>query len=307
MRLALSTTALPGRSPADVARACGPRGLAGIEISVEEVPAVDEARAWRELSAPVVALRAETLAVAASPELARIAGLLEAPVVTPPGLLSPDGVAALAPAYATQGATLLLGARTRLDEVRRAAELVERHGGGALGIAWEIRPLEDELACTGELLRLADPHLLHVRLHGGGPEQKQHDGRGIGDVFVQLALARYAGAVALAPTDASQHALWERWAEGSRPAGCGSADTSARPIAGRLELDVRSVEPKDRIETVLGSYAGVAPGGTLHLVVDHDPECMNHLLTATQPPASFRFEYRERGPEVWRVDVVRRA
>lgn len=305
-RLALSTAALPGRTPAEVARACAPRGLAGIEIVLDAVPSESTARAWRALDVPVIALRAETGEVGASPELARIAGILEAPVVLAPDRVALARIPALARAYASHGATLLLGHRTRLAEVRRAAALVETVGSVALGLAWEIRPLDDDLSRATQLLIAAEPHMLHVRLHGGGPEQRAHDGRGVGEVFVQLALSRYAGAIALAPSCDASPELWARWAAGSSPSGCGSRG-GALVAEGRLELDVRAVEPKDRIDAVLSSYDVVGPGGTLGLIVDHDPDCMSHLLTATQPEGSFRFEYLERGPETWRVDVVRRS
>jgi len=307
MRLAISSAALPGRTPAELAQACGPRGLAGIEIVLGAIPSADDARAWRALAAPVIALRAETLEVAGSPELARIAGLLEAPVVVPAGLLPREHIVALAPGYAAQGATLLVEHRSDLDEVRSAAALAETSASGALGVAWEIRPLEDDLEQAGQILLAGGPHLMHIRLHGGGPEQRDNDGRGVGDVFVQLALARYPGTVALTPSAGTPPGLWERWAEGSRPAGCGSAAPIPGPVSGRLEIDVRPVEPKDRIETVLGAYDRVGPGGTLQLVVDHDPDCMRHMLNATRTEGSFSFEYRERGPEIWRVDVVRQA
>ncbi len=308
MELALSSAALPGRTPAVLARACGPRGLAGIEIVLSDtVPSVEEAVRWRSLDAPVVALRAETFDVATSPELAKVAGILEAPAVTAAGLLTEDDVAGLAALYRECGATLLIGARTRIDDARAAAALVERVGVESLGVAWEIRPFDEDLTGAAEVLRAAMPHVLHVRLWGGGPEQRAQDGRGIGHVFVQLALARYRGAVAITPSDRAEPDLWERWVAGSGASGCGTKAQRRRAASERIELDVRPVEPKDRIDTVLGAYGSVASGGTLHLVVDHDPDCMHHLLTATQPQDSFTFEYLERGPEVWRVDVVRRT
>ncbi len=303
MRLALSSAVLPGRTPADLARACGPRGLAGLEIVLGEIPSLDEARRWRALEVPVIALRAETAELAGSKELASVAGVLEAPVVAAPGLLSSERVAELAREYAAHGATLLLGHRTDVKRTREAAAIVEEVGREALGLAWEIRPLEDDLASAAEVLRAGSPHVLHVRLHGGGPEQRAQDGLGVGTLFVDLALAGYRGAVALAPSSEAQREAWERWIVGTGSSGCGSKAHAAK--RGRFELDVRPVEPKDRIETVLGSYDGVGPGGTLHLIVDHDPDCMRHLLLSTQPEGSFSFQYLERGPEVWRVDVVR--
>ena len=303
MRLALSSAALPGRTPADLARACGPRGLAGLEIVLGEIPELDEARRWRALEVPIVALRAETAQLAEAPELARVAGVIEAPVVAAPRLLSSDRIAELAREYGAHGATLLLGHGTELSGVRDAVAIVERVGSEALGLAWEIHPLDDDLASAGEVLRTGSPHILHVRLHGGGAEQRAQDGLGVGTLFVDLALARYGGAVALAPSSEAQREAWERWIASTGSSGCGSK--AHAPKRGRVELDVRPVEPKDRIDTVLGSYDGVGPGGTLHLIVDHDPDCMRHLLLSTQPEGSFSFQYLERGPEVWRVDVVR--
>jgi regulator of cell morphogenesis and NO signaling len=71
-------------------------------------------------------------------------------------------------------------------------------------------------------------------------------------------------------------------------------------------LDVRPVEPKHRFETIMSSYDALPRGGTLHLIVDHDPECMYYTLEATRGAESFTFEYLENGPEVWRVDVHKR-
>ncbi len=73
-----------------------------------------------------------------------------------------------------------------------------------------------------------------------------------------------------------------------------------------LSLDVRSVEPKDRFECIMGAYDGLAPGETLELTVDHDPKCMYYTLRATQGEESFSFDYLENGPEVWRVMVCKR-
>jgi uncharacterized protein (DUF2249 family) len=72
------------------------------------------------------------------------------------------------------------------------------------------------------------------------------------------------------------------------------------------KLDVRPVEPKHRFETIMSAYDSLPVGGTLQLIVDHDPECMYYTLEATRGGDSFAFEYLERGPETWRVDVTRR-
>ncbi len=74
----------------------------------------------------------------------------------------------------------------------------------------------------------------------------------------------------------------------------------------RVRLDIRPVEPKDRMGTLLSAYATLAHGALLDIVFDHDPECMYYTLQATEPPGSFVFRYLERGPEVWRIEVLKR-
>ncbi|HET8657058.1 MAG TPA: DUF2249 domain-containing protein [Longimicrobiaceae bacterium] len=74
----------------------------------------------------------------------------------------------------------------------------------------------------------------------------------------------------------------------------------------QTELDVRPVEPKYRLETIMGAYDSLPAGGTLSLTVDHDPKCMYYTLDAMHGSDSFTFEYLENGPEVWRVEVQKR-
>jgi uncharacterized protein (DUF2249 family) len=74
---------------------------------------------------------------------------------------------------------------------------------------------------------------------------------------------------------------------------------------GRIELDMREVEPRHRFETIMGAYRMLVPGAKLHLTVDHDPMCMYYTLEATEPAHSFSFQMVEHGPEVWRAEVTR--
>lgn len=76
-------------------------------------------------------------------------------------------------------------------------------------------------------------------------------------------------------------------------------------IGGRVRLDVRDVEPKDRFGTIMSAYDALEPGESLDLTVDHDPKCMYYTLRATRGEDSFDFEYLEDGPRVWRVRVRR--
>jgi uncharacterized protein (DUF2249 family) len=72
-----------------------------------------------------------------------------------------------------------------------------------------------------------------------------------------------------------------------------------------VELDVRPVEPKHRFETIMGAYDALPASGTLHLTVDHDPRCMYYTLEHMHGGETFRFDYLESGPEVWKVAVVK--
>lgn len=74
---------------------------------------------------------------------------------------------------------------------------------------------------------------------------------------------------------------------------------------GRIMLDVREVEPRDRFETIMSAYDALESGESLDLTVDHDPKCMYYTLRATRDEGAFDFEYLENGPEVWRVHVRR--
>ena len=72
------------------------------------------------------------------------------------------------------------------------------------------------------------------------------------------------------------------------------------------ELDVTGVEPRHRFDLIMRAYDGLAPGHLLELTVDHDPTCMYYTLLAERGEGTFRFDYLERGPEVWRVRVLKR-
>lgn len=72
-------------------------------------------------------------------------------------------------------------------------------------------------------------------------------------------------------------------------------------------LDVRDVEPKHRFETIMGTYKSLAPGRTMELIVDHDPQCMYYTLKVEQGDGNFNFEYLEQGPIDWRVRIAKHA
>ena len=87
---------------------------------------------------------------------------------------------------------------------------------------------------------------------------------------------------------------------GGHACACGEA-----PTAGLPELDVRNVPHEIRHATVLGALDSVAPGGGLVLVAPHDPL---PLLAQIEQRAPGRIEtsYLQRGPEAWRLQLLRR-
>lgn len=74
----------------------------------------------------------------------------------------------------------------------------------------------------------------------------------------------------------------------------------------QTHLDVRSVEPKHRLETILSAWADLKRGDELFLTVDHDPKCMYYTLLVDHGEDAFSFDYIENGPEAWKVKVVRK-
>jgi uncharacterized protein (DUF2249 family) len=81
---------------------------------------------------------------------------------------------------------------------------------------------------------------------------------------------------------------------------CGETDGPDHP-----ELDVRNVPHAIRHATVFGALEAVPPGGGLVLVAPHDPL---PLLAQIEQRTSgaFASTYLSRGPEAWRIELVRR-
>jgi uncharacterized protein (DUF2249 family) len=82
---------------------------------------------------------------------------------------------------------------------------------------------------------------------------------------------------------------------------CGEVDGPGFP-----ELDARAVPHKIRHATVFGALDIVAPGGGMVLVAPHDPLPLLSQLEQ-RSPGEFEVSYLERGPEAWRLQLVRRT
>jgi uncharacterized protein (DUF2249 family)/hemerythrin-like domain-containing protein len=83
--------------------------------------------------------------------------------------------------------------------------------------------------------------------------------------------------------------------------GCGEVDGAQVP-----ELDARSVPHAIRHATIFGALEGVRPGTGLVLVAPHDPVPLLQQLEQREP-GQFSVDYLERGPEAWRLLLVRRG
>lgn len=94
--------------------------------------------------------------------------------------------------------------------------------------------------------------------------------------------------------------------EGEPAGGCGghscACGESEQP--GYPELDVRNVPHAIRHATVFGALDAVGPGGGLELVAPHDPLPLLGQIESRWP-GRFTVSYQERGPEAWRLLLLR--
>jgi uncharacterized protein (DUF2249 family)/iron-sulfur cluster repair protein YtfE (RIC family) len=89
--------------------------------------------------------------------------------------------------------------------------------------------------------------------------------------------------------------------------GCGSGHTCScgeSEPAGYPELDARSIPHAIRHATIVGALETVEPGGGLVLVAPHDPLPLLDQIAARWP-GRFTVGYLERGPQAWRLALMR--
>lgn len=302
MGLALSTRAAPDLALSALATACLSRGLEGIELDL------GEAESWKaglvgiaNTEAKLVSLRFSSLEPEHALELASASASLRLPVSVPADAIAIASLSPIARAFQAQGGKLLLEVGTDLDRMLTMLGAIHLADcGQALGVAWEVRPSTERLDDASAVLFACRELLGLVRLYGGGPEQREQDGRGLGTLMTDLALSRYAGPIVLCPSRSETLPRWAKWLVSTKSAGCGTA-AEAR----RIELDMREVEPRDRLETILSAYDSLARGATMRLTVDHEPSCMQYVLQDREAEGSFSFRKTDDGPEVWRAEVTK--
>ena len=67
-------------------------------------------------------------------------------------------------------------------------------------------------------------------------------------------------------------------------------------------LDVRPIEPRHKHPTIFKLWQELPPGQSFMLVNDHDPIPLYYQF-ACEHVGGFRWDYLERGPQVWRVRI----
>lgn len=83
--------------------------------------------------------------------------------------------------------------------------------------------------------------------------------------------------------------------------GCGEVDPAGHP-----ELDARTIPHAIRHATIFGALDSVRPGKGLVLIAPHDPLPLLAQLERREPGV-YEVDYLERGPEAWRLAIVRHA
>ncbi|MCC7321401.1 MAG: DUF2249 domain-containing protein [Rubellimicrobium sp.] len=79
------------------------------------------------------------------------------------------------------------------------------------------------------------------------------------------------------------------------------------PLAADVRIvDVRALIPRQRHATIFQLVDELPPGNRFVLVNDHDPKPLYYQLEA-EYPNQFTWTYLERGPEVWQVEIAKRA
>jgi uncharacterized protein (DUF2249 family) len=72
-----------------------------------------------------------------------------------------------------------------------------------------------------------------------------------------------------------------------------------------LVVDVRQTPPAQRHPMIFGTFEQLKPGQGFELVNDHDPKPLYYQFQA-EHTGEFDWDYLERGPEVWRVEITKK-
>jgi uncharacterized protein (DUF2249 family)/hemerythrin-like domain-containing protein len=73
-----------------------------------------------------------------------------------------------------------------------------------------------------------------------------------------------------------------------------------------IDIDVRTIPPRDRHPFIFSTFDGLMPGGAVMLVNDHDPKPLFYQFSAERA-GEFTWDYVESGPMIWRVRIGKAA
>jgi uncharacterized protein (DUF2249 family) len=85
-----------------------------------------------------------------------------------------------------------------------------------------------------------------------------------------------------------------------------AAGKSPGTATGEPELDVRTLPPAQRHESIFAAYHALAPGSGFLLINDHDPKPLRYQFEA-EHAGEFTWDYLEEGPQDWKVRIGRPA
>lgn len=71
------------------------------------------------------------------------------------------------------------------------------------------------------------------------------------------------------------------------------------------QLDVRPIMPREKHPTIFSTFDALTPGETFQLINDHDPMPLFYQFEAERKN-QFDWEYVEKGPAVWRVNISKK-
>lgn len=72
------------------------------------------------------------------------------------------------------------------------------------------------------------------------------------------------------------------------------------------QLDIRPIQPKEKHPTIFKTFDGLNKGESFQLINDHDPMPLFYQFHAERPN-QFSWEYVEKGPKTWRVNISKKS
>lgn len=71
-----------------------------------------------------------------------------------------------------------------------------------------------------------------------------------------------------------------------------------------IQVDVRTIVPRDRHPLIFNTFDNLEVGDALELINDHAPRPLFYQFQHERPD-QFEWNYLEEGPDVWRVQIRR--